>query len=302
VSLYVQTIAQSDPARNPRAGLKKILGLDKSPYLVLPATAFIALFVLYPLGHVLLTSVPDFSLAEYERILTSSVYLAVVGRTFETSAIVTATCLVLGYPYAYAMAHGNKVVLAILSTALLLPFWVSLLLRTFSWLILLQDTGLINTLLLGLGIIDSPLRLIRTPFGVTVGMTHVLLPYMVLPLYSIMRKIDPKLMEAAAICGSGQVHAFRRVYLPLSLPGVFAGSVLTFTLALGFYITPALLGGTRDALIGQLIAGQVVEQLNFAFGSALAVVLLVLTAAAFGIFGAISSLFKTVPRTSAAKS
>jgi putative spermidine/putrescine transport system permease protein len=183
------------------------------------------------------------------------------------------------------MTQGNKTVTTILSIALLLPFWVSLLLRTFSWLILLQDTGLINVILLRIGLISEPLHLIRNQIGVLVGMTHILLPYAVLPIYAVMRKVDPRLMEAATICGSSRLRAFVRVYLPLSMPGVLAAGLLTFTLALGFYITPALLGGARDVMIGQLIAAQVTEQLNFGFAAVLSVVLLAATAAAFGIAG-----------------
>jgi putative spermidine/putrescine transport system permease protein len=209
----------------------------------------------------------------------------VILLTFRTSALVMLVCLLLGYPYAYAMARSRGWILACLSICLLLPFWVSLLLRTFAWMVLLQDTGLINTTLLSAGIIDKPLRLIRNTVGVTIGMTHILLPYVVLPIYSVMRKIDPKLMEAASISGARPVRAFYRVFFPLSLPGVYAGALLSFTLGLGFYITPALLGGARNTLIGQLIASQITEQLNFGFGSALAVVLLLLTALAFGLFG-----------------
>lgn len=258
--------------------------------LLMPALAFIVVFVFWPLANVVVTSLPGLSFQEYERIINSPVYMTVIARTFKISLIVTLVCVVLAYPYAYAMASASKRTAAALAMALLLPFWVSLLLRTFSWLLLLQDSGVINRLLLGAGMIDEPLQLIRSQFGVILGMTHILLPYMVLPIYSAMRKIDGRLLDAAATCGSGPIRTFARVYLPLSLPGVAAGGVLTFTLALGFYITPALLGGPRDALIGQLIAGQIVEQLNFAFGSALAVVLLALTAFAFGVFGAIRHL------------
>lgn len=258
-------------------------------WLLLPAVSFLAVFFVYPLVEIILRSFPDSSLSFYQRIFTSTLYIRVIGETFKTSGLVMLICLLLAYPYAYAMAHASRRVLVVLAIALLLPFWVSLLLRTFSWLILLQNTGLINKALMGLGLIDAPLPLIRNQTGVVIGMVHILLPYAVLPLYAVMRKIDSRLMEASSICGAGWGRSFVRVYFPLSLPGVYAGALLTFTLSLGFYITPALLGGPRDTMIAQLIAIQVSEQLNFGQASALAVVLLLFTAAAFGLFGLLLS-------------
>ncbi|MBX6321516.1 MAG: ABC transporter permease [Rhodospirillaceae bacterium] len=256
----------------------------------MPAAAFLAAFFVYPLIDIALRSFPDASVSFYRRIFTSNLYLRVIGETFRTAGLVTVICLLLAYPYAYAMAHARRYVLVVLAIALLLPFWVSLLLRSFSWLILLQDTGVINRVLMSLGVIDAPLRLIRTQVGVVIGMVHILLPYAVLPIYAVMRRIDNRLMEASAICGAGRARGFVRVYFPLSLPGVGAAALLTFTLSLGFYITPAMLGGPRDTMIAQLIAVQVSEQLNFGMGSALAVVLLLLTGAAFGLFGAVTRI------------
>jgi ABC-type spermidine/putrescine transport system permease subunit I len=258
--------------------------------LLAPVLLFLAAAFVYPLIFVVQRSLPGMSPRYYGLIISSPVYFHVIWLTFQTSGLVTLVCLLLAYPYALAMARAGGRLLAMLSIVLLLPFWVSLLLRTFAWMVLLQDTGLVNTILLDLGVIDQPLELIRNSFGVTVGMTHILLPYMVLPIYSVMRQIDPKLMEAATICGASPRRAFLRVFLPLSIPGVYAGALLVFTLALGFYITPALLGGPKNTMIAQLIAAQVNEQLNFSFGSALAVVLLVLTGIAFGLFGVLRKL------------
>jgi ABC-type spermidine/putrescine transport system permease subunit I len=215
------------------------------------------------------------------------VFLRVIGDTFRISFIVMIVTVLVAYPYAYAMAHAGRSALLVLTVALLIPFWVSLLLRSFSWIVLLQNGGLVNDMLLSLGLIDRPMRLIRTPLGVVIGMVHILLPYAVLPLYTVMKKIDLRLMEASSICGASWVRGFVRVYLPISLPGVLAACILTFTLALGFYITPALLGSPRNMMIAQMIAGQFNEQLNFGLGAALAVVLMVLTAVAFGLFGGI---------------
>jgi putative spermidine/putrescine transport system permease protein len=274
---------RTGPAAAPPGAVRR--HLDGWRLLLIPTIAFLLIFFLYPLVFVGSRSLPGFSLQFYASIVTVPVYLKVIIQTFQTSAIVTVVCLLLGYPYAYAMARSRGWTLTVLSICLLLPFWVSLLLRTFAWMVLLQDTGIINTALIDAGIISEPLHLIRNILGVSIGMTHILLPYVVLPIYSVMRKIDSRLMEAASISGARPMRAFARVYFPLSLPGVFAGALLAFTLGLGFYITPALLGGARNTLIAQLIANQITEQFNFGFGSALAIVLLLLTGLAFGLFG-----------------
>ncbi|NPD16788.1 ABC transporter permease [Xinfangfangia sp. D13-10-4-6] len=260
-------------------------------WLLIPVLLFVAVFFLYPLLRLLMVSVPGGSFQFYEQILTSPVFLRVIGETFQTSLVVMLVTVLIAFPYAYAMANCSRTTLLLLTIALLIPFWVSLLLRSFSWIVLLQNSGLVNDMLRGLGLIDRPLRLIRTPLGVAIGMVHVLLPYAVLPLYTILKKIDMRLMEASSICGASWFHGFRRVYLPMTLPGIAAAAILTFTLSLGFYITPALLGSPRDMMIAQMIAGQIQEQLNFGLGAALAVVLIALTATAFGLFGLLQMVF-----------
>jgi len=259
---------------------------------LLPALLFLLVFFLLPLLQLGSLSLPDGSLAIYRQVFTTPVFLRILTQTFLVATIVMVVCTLLAYPYAYAMAHGPRPVLWALTVALLVPFWVSLLLRSFAWMVLLQDTGLINQGLLATGIIDTPLRLIRTSGGVMLAMVHILLPYAVLPLYAVMKKIDLRLLDASRICGASGLRGFVRVYLPLSVPGVLAAAVLTFTLSLGFYVTPALLGSPRQMLIGQMIASQFNEQLNFALGAALAVVLMGLTASAFGLFGLAHHAFK----------
>jgi putative spermidine/putrescine transport system permease protein len=271
-------------ARAPAAPARKRLP-PPWVWLLAPAAIFLGLFFLLPLIKLIAISLPEGSTEFYRQILTTPLFIRVMGETFRVALIVMVVTVLVAYPYAYAMAQGGRVVLLLLSIALLIPFWVSLLLRSFSWIVLLQNTGLINSMLLSLGLIDKPLRLIRTPFGVMIGMVHILLPYAVLPLYTVMKKIDMRLMEASAICGASWSRGFMRIYFPLSLPGVAAAAILTFTLSLGFYITPALLGSPRDMMIAQLIAGQFSEQLNFGLGAALAIVLMILTALAFGLFG-----------------
>lgn len=254
-------------------------------WLLVPSVMFLGVFFVFPLIKLIAISLPNGSPEYYRQIFMTPLFLRVIGETFRVSLVVMTVTVIIAYPYAYAMAHGGRKVLLLLSIALLIPFWVSLLLRSFSWIVLLQNSGLINDMLMAMGLIDRPLRLIRTPLGVTIGMVHILLPYAVLPLYTVMKKIDLRLLEASAICGASWLRGFLRIYFPLSLPGVGASAILAFTLSLGFYITPSLLGSPRDMMIAQLIAGQFTEQLNFELGAALAIVLMVLTAVAFGLFG-----------------
>jgi ABC-type spermidine/putrescine transport system permease subunit I len=272
----------STPALHKRRAFVPVNGND---LLALPATVFLVGCFLYPLLYILVQSFQNHSIAEYALIWRTPVYLRVIGLTFRTAFLVTGICLVLGYAYAYAMCHAKRNLFAILMATLLVPFWVSLLLRTFSWMILLQDTGVINRVLLDLGVIDQPLHLIRNTTGVVIGMVHVLLPYAVLPMYTVMKKIDNRMTEAARICGAGAVRAFVRVFLPLSMPGIIAAGIMCFTLSLGFYITPALLGGPLNTMIGQLIASEISDQLDFPFASALSVVLLFSTAITFSVLG-----------------
>ncbi len=286
------TVSTDDRSLPKAAGFLRGVRLTPAFWLIVPAILFLALFFVFPLLKLVAISLPGGSMEYYSQIFSTPIFLRVIGETFRVSLIVTVVTVAVAYPYAYAMAHGGRTVLLVLTVALLIPFWVSLLLRSFSWIVLLQNTGLINDFLIATGVIDKPIRLIRTPLGVIIGMVHILLPYAVLPLYTVMKKIDLRLMEASSICGASWLKGFARIYFPLSLPGVMASAILAFTLALGFYITPALLGSPRDMMIAQMIAGQFNEQLNFGLGAALAVVLMVLTAIAFGLFGAVRAVFQ----------
>lgn len=248
--------------------------------LILPAAVFLVAFFLAPLLIMSLRSVtdpPGAGLANYERFFAQAAYVRVLTNTFWIAAISTVTCLVIGYPYAYLMSIVPGRVAGILLIAVLLPFWSSLLVRTFAWQVILRDTGVINTFLLDLGLISEPLTLIRTTAGVIVGMSHILLPFMVLPIWAVMRRIDPEYGRAAANLGASPASAFLRIVVPLSLSGVVAGSLLVFVLALGFYITPALLGGLRDQMISQLIVQQVQQRLDWGFGAAMSVLLMLIT-------------------------
>jgi putative spermidine/putrescine transport system permease protein len=253
--------------------------------LVAPAALTILVLFIVPIGYVLLLSVTDpvLSLDHYRRLWTVPLYLNVMINTFKTSLIVTLACLLLGYPLAYVMARRNDVIATILLAAVGLSFWTGFVVRTYSWLVILGNKGPVagTYALAGWG---PPPQLLFTSFSSTLGMTHVLLPYMVLALYGVMRKIDPATMRAAESLGAPPFGAFRLVFLPLSLPGVVNGSILVFTLCLGFYITPILLGTPKDMMISQLISQQIEDLLAWGFASAIAVVLLAATLILLGIY------------------
>lgn len=248
-----------------------------SVWLTVPALLLLAGVLLYPLLIVFLRSFsePQWGVQNYTWFFGTPVNLVVLQRTFEISAWVTLVCVLCGYPYAYLMsAVGPRLRMALI-LCVLVPFWVSGVVRTLAWVVLLQDSGVINSLLRWVGI--GSVRLIRTQTGVVIGMAQVLLPFMILPLYSVMKGIDLRLMQAAGSLGARPSRAFFQVYLPLSLPGVYAGAIIVFILALGFYITPALLGGPRSTMLSTLVQTQVLSLLNWGRGGVMGVVLIVAT-------------------------
>ena len=205
------------------------------------------------------------------------IYVPLFLRTFRISLLITALCLVLGFPVSYLLATLPLRVSNLLMIMVLLPFWTSLLVRTTSWIVILQQQGVLNDLLVWIGIIDDRNRIsmIYNQTGTVIAMTHILLPFMVLPLYSVMRTISPSYMRAAQSLGAHPWEAFWRVYAPLTLPGVGAGCLLVFILAIGYYITPALVGGTSGQLISNMIAYHMQKSLNWGLAAALGTLLLV---------------------------
>ncbi len=241
---------------------------------------FLTFAFLVPMFLIVVRSVTDpvnIGMGNYVTFFTTEANMRVLGNTFYIATVCTVACLAIGYPYAYLMSIVPQRVAGIMLVFVLVPFWSSLLVRTFAWEVILRDTGLINTLLLNLKVISEPLPLIRNTFSVILGMSQILLPFMVLPLYSVMQKIDPELTRAAANLGAPPFSAFRRVFVPLSFPGITAGCLLVFVLALGFYITPTILGSARETMISRFIADQVQVRVNWGLASAMAVVLMVLT-------------------------
>jgi len=214
------------------------------------------------------------TLGNYGRFL-DPLYLRILGRSFGMAVLTAVLCLISGYPLAYYIAfHGGKRK-NLLLFLVVLPFWTSFLVRTYAWIFLLRDTGLINTLLIRLGVVETPLALLYNDGAVLVGLVYGFLPLMVLPLYGSLERLDRTLLEAAADLGARPVAALARVTLPLTRPGIYAGSVLVFISALGAYITPDLLGGGKSILIGTLVQNQFSTARDWPFGSAVSLFLMV---------------------------
>ena len=251
--------------------------------LLLPALVLLLAFFVYPVLTMVWRSLtdPEPGLGNFGWFFTEPANLRVLARTFTTGLWVTLITLALSYPYAYAMTAAGQRGKAVLTLLVLVPFWTSLMVRTFAWQVLLQDTGVVNRALALVGL--GPAHLIRTETGVIIGMTQVLMPFMVLPLYAVLSGIDLGLVRAARSLGARPVVAFLRVYLPLSMPGLAAGALMVFILSLGFYITPALLGSPTDALLSQQIFTQVSGLLRWGRGGAMGVVLLVATLVLIGL-------------------
>jgi len=260
--------------------------------MLLPALLVLAVLFAYPLLGIVNRSVykAGYTLDFYRQIFRVPVYLQVLWGTFRVSALVTLLCLALGYPLAYVLASCRPRTARLLTIIVILPFFTSIIVRTYAWMVLLGRNGIVNQYLMALGVTDTPLPLLYNQAGVVIGMSYVLLPYMVLTVYSVMQGIDPSLVRAAHSLGASRLQAFRRVFLPLSLPGIAGGTLLVFILSLGFFITPALMGGPGDVMIAMLIEREVEITLNWSFASALAVILLVLTLVGFAGYNRIVRL------------
>jgi spermidine/putrescine transport system permease protein len=215
---------------------------------------------------------------EHYRRFVDPLYLTILRRTLVMALGCTALCLLLGYPVAYVIA-GSRRWRNLLLLLVVLPFWTSFLVRTLAMIFLLRDTGLVNSLLLALGVVERPLTLLYTPFAVMAGLVYSFLPFMVLPIYASLERLDPALLEAGAVMGARPASRFRRITLPLSMPGVIAGCLLVFIPALGSFIPSDLLGGAKQMLIGNLVQNQFGAARNWPFGSAASFVVLLIVLA-----------------------
>lgn len=260
--------------------------------LMLPAVALVLIVFVTPVCYVVAQSFSDplLGLQNYQWLFSTGRNLEVILRTLGVALAATFICALLGYPYAYVMSMSGPRMRGILTALVILPFWTSMMVRTFAWVIILQDNGLLNSLL---GVVGLPGQsLLGTTWAVLIGMCQVLMPFMVLPMASTMQSIDQKLPLAAQVMGASPARGFWTVYFPLSLPGVLAGGLMVFILSLGFYVTPAILGSPRDQLLPNALYTQILELLNWGQGGALAVALLVIVAGILLCVAALGRGFK----------
>lgn len=246
---------------------------------LVPCLLFLILFFFVPLAMFLSNAFfdPGFTTERFEKAFTQPLYLNTLIKTLQLSLTTTIVCVILAYPVAFVITHASGKLKTAILIMVLIPFWTNILVRMFAWLAILGRNGVINSNLVCMGLIDEPLPLLYNYFSVVLGMTHYMLPFMILPIYSVMAAIPTNLTDAAANLGATPFRAFLRVFLPLSLPGVGAGCLLVFIFSLGFYITPALMGGPKDTTFAQIIEIQINQMLNWGFAAALSTILLVLT-------------------------
>ena len=253
--------------------------------LLLPATIWLLIFFIIPLIIVLVYSFLErgtyggvtweFTLKNYQR-LANDLYLNIFWRSLGLASLTTLICLIIGYPLAFFIATSSTRWRNLLLFLVIIPFWTNFLVRTYAWIIILRSEGMINTILQSLNLIQEPLNLLFTPFAVIVGLIYGYLPFMILPLYATIERLNFSLVEAAQDLGANQIRTFFRIILPLTLPGIIAGSILVFIPALGAFITPDILGGAKTVMVGNLIQNQFLQARDWPFGSALSMGLMVL--------------------------
>lgn len=264
---------------------------------VLPALALALVMFAVPVALVLREALfdPNWTLVHFERFFGRPVFQNVFRNTLMVAGIVATACLLIGYPMALYIVTRPARWRPLLLFLVLVPMWMSILVRTYAWMVVLGREGLINQALMAIGLVETPLQMLYTSGAVYVAMVQILLPIMVVTCYSAMTEIDLGLIRAARVMGAGPLRAFRYVFLPLSLEGVLTGWSVIFILSLGFFIVPALLGGRRDALLGNMIVTQV-AQTNWGFAAAMAIVLLAATIALLAIMRLLAARFIHSPR------
>ena len=260
--------------------------------LILPAFLLMTAFYVAPILQVLAISFtdPQPGLQNYERLLTSESVQRVVLTTLRICGITTLLALMLGYVLSYRIALADERARRWWILAVLVPLWISVLVRAFAWVTLLRRQGLVNQALLGSGMIEEPLQLVWNEFGIIVGMVHYMVPYAVLPMLASMREIDPRLLAAARGLGASRLAIFFRVFLPLSLPGLIAAGVLVFIFSLGFYITPAILGGGKTLMVAEWISLQILDLIRWGLGTMMATMLVVTILVMLGVFSRVVDL------------
>ena len=253
---------------------------------LMPMVLVFLVFFIFPIFGILHQSIYEkgYTLKNFIHIIHTPIYTRVLINTIMISVLVTIGAVILSYPYAYLMATARPVAAQILTFVVLLPFWTSALVRTTAWIVILQKRGILNTLLTSIGILEQPVAFVFNLSGVLIGMIHVLMPFVVFPLYASFRSIDSNLVSAAEGLGAGSLRIFTRIIAPLTAPGVFAGSLIVFMHALGYFITPSLLGGPKQTMIAQMISHHINEELNWGMAAALAILLLAVTLIIFFFF------------------
>jgi len=253
----------------------KLFGLTL-PYLVL-----VTALIIIPIGWLFYMSFigrdGTLSLENYTRMIDSKAYMRIFITTFKISILTTLICAMLGYPLTYFMSQLPRKWAGLCMIGVLIPFWTSLLVRTYAWLVLLQKKGIVNTILVDLELISAPIKFVHNTSGTLIGMAHIMLPFLILPLYANMRTIDKDCIRAAASLGATPSRAFWTVFFPLSIPGLLAGLLIVFVLCLGFYVTPAILGGGRVIMVAMKISSNIELYFSWGAASALGVVLLLFT-------------------------
>lgn len=261
--------------RDERVERWKLFGLSS------PAVLLVLVILVLPVGWLFYVSFigadGQFSLENYERMIKRKSYARIFVTTFQISILTTALCILIGYPLAYFISQLPNRIANLCLITVLLPFWTSLLVRTYAWLVLLQKRGLVNDWAISLGLWDEPIKIVHNMTGTLIGMVHIMLPFLILPVYSAMKAINHDYMKAAANLGASPRRAFWHVFFPLSLPGLFAGSLMVFVLCLGFFVTPAVLGGGKVIMVSMKIVSNIELFVNWGAASALGVVLLVAT-------------------------
>lgn len=264
-------------------GLQLISSKERLTFLglSLPYFLVVALLIILPVGWLFYLSFigrdGGFSLENYERMINSRAYIRIFITTFKISILTTLICVLIGYPLAYFMSQLTRKWANICMIGVLIPFWTSLLVRTYAWLVLLQKKGLLNNMAIDIGLISEPIKFVHNTTGTLIGMVHIMLPFLILPLYANMRSIDKECIKAASSLGATPTRAFWTVFFPLSLPGLLAGLLIVFVLCLGFYVTPAILGGGRVIMAAMKISSNIELYFSWGAASALGVVLLVVT-------------------------
>ena len=264
-------------------GLQQVAANERLTFfgLTLPYLLMVTALIVIPVGWLFYLSFigrdGSLSFENYERMMKSKAYIRIFLTTFKISILTTIICAAIGYPLAYFMSQLSRKWANICMIGVLIPFWTSLLVRTYAWLVLQQKKGLLNNMAIEMGLISEPIKIVHNTTGTLIGMVHIMLPFLILPLYANMRAIDKDALKAASSLGATPTRAFWTVFFPLSLPGLLAGLLIVFVLCLGFYVTPAILGGGRVIMAAMKISSNIELYFSWGAASALGVVLLVVT-------------------------